>query len=149
MIDGVILTPLKRIPDERGTVMHMLRRDDPHFREFGEVYFSTAYPGVVKAWHWHQRMTLNYAVPVGMIKMVIYDDREGSPTRGELNELFVGQQNYCLVTVPPMLWNGWKCIGESMAMVCNCATIVHDPGGMKRKDPRTPDIPYDWARVDR
>ena len=81
-IDGVRVTPLRRIPDERGAVLHMLREDDEHFERFGEIYFSTVYPGVVKGWHLHREMTLNYAVPMGMVKLVCYDDREGSPTRG-------------------------------------------------------------------
>ena len=81
VIDGVLVVPLRRIVDERGMVMHMLRRTDPHFQEFGEIYFSTVRPGVVKAWHLHDRMTLNYVVLKGMIKFVCYDDREGSDTR--------------------------------------------------------------------
>jgi dTDP-4-dehydrorhamnose 3,5-epimerase len=144
-IDGVIVTPLAQIPDERGKVMHMLRADDPHFRQFGEIYFSTAYPGVIKAWHYHHRMTINYAVPWGMIKMVIYDDRPDSPTRGRLQELFIGESSYVLVTVPPHVWNGFKCIGDKMCIVANCATIVHDPAEMDRLDPFSPKIPYDWS----
>ena len=83
LIEGVRVVPLKQIPDERGKVMHMLRADDPHFERFGEIYFSTVYAGVVKGWHLHERMTINYAVPVGAIKLVLFDDREGSPTRGQ------------------------------------------------------------------
>ncbi len=90
MIKGVAVHPLRRIPDERGMVMHMLRADAPHFERFGEIYFSTIYPNVVKGWHLHRRMTLNYAVVSGMIKLVLYDDREDSPTRSEVMELFVG-----------------------------------------------------------
>ena len=144
-IDGVRITPLRRIPDERGAVLHMLRCDAEHFERFGEVYFSTVHPGAIKAWHLHQEMTLNYAVPVGMIKMVLYDDREASPTRGTLQELFVGELDYCLVTVPPLVWNGFKGIGAGPALVANCATVPHSPTEIVRADPFTPDIPYDWA----
>ena len=144
MIDGVIVTPLWQIPDERGKVMHMLRSDAPHFRAFGEIYFSCVYPGAVKAWHIHRRMTLNYAVPHGRIKFVLYDDRDGSPTRGEVQELFLGPENYCLVTVPPMVWNGFKGIGDEMAIVANCASIPHDPDEIGRRDPADSAIPYDW-----
>lgn len=144
MIDGVAVRPLRRIPDERGTVMHMLRADDPHFERFGEIYFSTVYPGVVKGWHRHQRMTLNYAVVHGTVKLVLYDDRAGSKTRGELMELFVGDANYALVTVPPMVWNGFKGIATAPAIVANCATIPHDPTEIERLDPATPTIPYRW-----
>ena len=100
MIDGVRVVPLKRIPDERGTVMHMLRASDPHFRGFGEIYFSVVYPGVVKGWHLHQRMVLNYAVPHGRIKFVLFDPRPDSATRGQVQELFLGPDHYCLVQVP-------------------------------------------------
>ena len=144
MIDGVRLSPLRRIPDERGTVMHMLRADGPSFDRFGEIYFSTVYQGVVKGWHLHQRMTINYAVPVGTIKLVIFDDREGSPTKGELQELFIGEANYALVTIPPLVWNGFKGIGSPYSLVANCATIPHDPGEVERLDPFSPKIPYDW-----
>lgn len=144
-IAGVRITPLRKIPDERGVVMHMLRADQAHFQRFGEIYFSGVYPGVVKAWHLHKAMTLNYAVPVGTIKLVLYDDRADSPTRGQLMELFIGEVNYCLVTVPPRIWNGFKGIGEHMALVANCATLPHDPQEMERRAPADSGIPYDWA----
>ncbi len=144
MIDGVRATPLRQIGDERGKVMHMLRADAPHFVSFGEIYFSTVFPGVVKGWHVHKRMILNYAVPHGRIKFVLYDDRDGSPTRGEVNEFFLGPDNYQLVTVPPLVWNGFKGIGTEMAIVANCASIPHDPAEIDRLDPEDPRIPYDW-----
>jgi dTDP-4-dehydrorhamnose 3,5-epimerase len=144
-IEGLVVTPLRRIPDERGAVFHMLRCDAEHFEGFGEMYFSMVHPGAIKAWHLHREMTLNYAVPVGMIKMVLFDDREGSPTRGVLQELFVGELDYCLVTVPPFVWNGFKGVGTTSALVANCATVPHSADEIVRADPFTPDIPYDWA----
>jgi dTDP-4-dehydrorhamnose 3,5-epimerase len=146
LIDGVIVHSLKQIPDDRGTVMHMLRATDPHFAGFGEVYFSTVYPGVVKGWHLHRRMIINYAVPHGRIKLVLFDDREGSRTRGTLEELYVGDGNYVLVQVPPLVWNGFKGIGIDVAIVANCASIVHDPDEIVRLDPMNNDvIRYDWS----
>jgi dTDP-4-dehydrorhamnose 3,5-epimerase len=145
VIEGVEVRPLRRIPDERGMVMHMLRADDPHFAAFGEIYFSVVERGAVKAWHLHRRMTINYAVPFGRIKLVVYDDRDGSATRGQLEEIFLGEANYALVTVPPNVWNGFKGIGEHRAIVANCATTPHDPGETVRLDPFSGDIPYDWA----
>jgi len=144
-IHDVTVTPLRRIPDERGAVFHMLREDSPVFERFGEIYFSVAYPGVVKGWHVHRQMTLNYAVPVGMVKLVCYDDRRDSPTRGAVQELHVGELNYVLVTIPPLVWNGFKGEGSQTALVANCATIPHDPGEIDRVDPFENDIPYDWA----
>ncbi|MDA2928577.1 dTDP-4-dehydrorhamnose 3,5-epimerase family protein [Acidobacteria bacterium AH-259-O06] len=145
MIEGVIVTPLRQILDERGKVMHMLRVGDPAFQQFGEIYFSCVYPDAIKGWHIHKEMTLNYAVPHGHIKFVLYDERPESPTCGEVQELFLGPDNYCLVTVPPMIWNGFKGIGVEMAVVANCATIPHDPDKIGRRDPFDPAIPYDWA----
>ena len=145
MIEGVRITPLRQIPDERGKVMHMLRADDPHFDRFGEIYFSTVYQGVVKGWHLHERMTINYAVPVGAIKLVLFDDREGSPTQGELQEVFLGDGNYALVTVPPLVWNGFKGIAAPYSVVANCATIPHDPTEIRRMDPFSTKIRYDWG----
>jgi dTDP-4-dehydrorhamnose 3,5-epimerase len=123
----------------------MLRRDDPGFAQFGEIYFSLVYPGVVKGWHIHSRMTLNYAVPVGMIKLVCYDDREDSPTRGAVQELHFGELNYALVTIPPQVWNGFKGVGAVPALVANCASEPHDPEEIARIDPCSVEIPYDWA----
>jgi len=144
-IDGVVVSPLARIADERGTILHMLRADAPHFLGFGEIYFSTVYPGAIKGWHIHHTMTLNYAVPVGRIKLVLYDDRPAAPSRGVLEEHFLGEDNYVLITVPPMVWNGFKGIGTSTAVVANCASIPHDPSEIERRDPFDPSIPYDWA----
>jgi dTDP-4-dehydrorhamnose 3,5-epimerase len=145
MIDGVYVKPLRQIGDERGKVMHMLRADDPQFEKFGEIYFSVVYPGAIKAWHLHKEMALNYACPVGNIKFVLYDDREGSKTRGELMELFTGPDDYKLIHVPPLVWNGFKGVGTVPALVANCATIGHTKDEIVRLDPLAGKIPYDWA----
>ena len=144
-IDGIVVRPLKRISDERGSIFHMLRADDENFSGFGEIYFSMVYPGVVKGWHFHERMTLNYAVPIGMIKMVCFDDRSDSSTRGNIMEIVLGDLNYCLVTVPIGIWNGFKGIGTTPALVANCASIPHDPTEITRLDPIDNSIPYDWS----
>lgn len=145
MIDGVKITPLHQIFDERGKVMHMLSKESPVFEEFGEIYFSCTHPGVVKAWHLHKEMTLNYAVIHGEIKFVLYDDRLGSLTRGEIQELFISPENYMLVTVPPMVWNGFKSVGPNTSIVANCATMPHNPEEIERKRVDDPHIPYTWA----
>jgi dTDP-4-dehydrorhamnose 3,5-epimerase len=149
MIDGVVIKPLRQVLDERGKIMHMLRNDDPEFEAFGEIYFSGVYPGAIKGWHLHRRMTLNYAVPFGSIKLVLYDDRPLSNTRGELMEIFTGPDNYCLIRIPPDVWNGFKGVGTTPAIVANCSTIPHDPREIERLDPHDPSIPYKWERVDR
>lgn len=145
LIDGVIIKKLDRIPDERGAVYHMMRADDDIFEKFGEIYFSVVYPGVVKGWHIHERMTLNYAVVKGMIKLVLYDDRIGSKTRGNLMEISTGDLNYLLIKIPPHIWNGFKGIGVEPSIVANCSTLPHDPNEIKRLDPKSGKIPYDWG----
>ena len=145
MIEGVSIRPLRQFADERGKVMHMLRRDDGWYERFGEIYFSVVYPGVVKGWHLHKKMTLNYAVVSGAVKLVLYDDRESSNSLGEVQEIFLGGENYSLVTIPPLIWNGFKGIGVAPATVANCSTEPHDPGEIVRCDPFTKDIPYDWS----
>ena len=145
MIDGVIVNSLKQIADERGKVMHMMRDDSEGFVGFGEIYFSCVYPEAIKGWHIHKKMTLNYTVPQGAIKFVLFDDRSGSPTKGEVQEIFLGPDNYCRVTVPPMIWNGFKGIGTETAIVANCASIAHDPDEIDRRDPFDSRIPYDWG----
>ena len=144
MIEGVVVTPLRQIFDERGKVMHMLREDSPVFSKFGEIYFSCTHPGVVKAWHLHKEMTLNYAVIYGEIKFVLFDDRPGSPTRGEVQELFISPENYLLVTVPPQIWNGFKSVGTQTAIVANCATLPHNADEIERRSAFDTSIPYEW-----
>jgi dTDP-4-dehydrorhamnose 3,5-epimerase len=144
MIEGVQVVPLARIPDERGTIYHMLRSSDPHFQQFGEIYFSTAYRGVIKGWHRHREMTLNYACIFGRIKLVLYDARETSPTRGKLMEVFLGPDNYSLAVIPPEIWTGFKGMSDPFAIVANCCTHPHDPSRSTRLSPFDPSIPYDW-----
>jgi dTDP-4-dehydrorhamnose 3,5-epimerase len=144
MIDGVIVTPLRQIHDERGKVMHMLREDSPVFQRFGEIYFSCVEPGAVKAWHRHRKLTLNYAVVIGKIKFVLHDDRQDSTTCGETQEFILSPENYQLVTVPPLIWNGFKGVGDRMAIVANCATLPHDPQEVERLPPFDERIAYDW-----
>lgn len=145
MIDGVQIISKRQIPDERGVIMHMLKNTDVEFETFGEVYFSGINPGTIKAWHIHKKMTLNYAVPVGQIKLVLFDGRSESPTYGEVQEIFLGASNYALVVVPPLVWNGFKGLGTEMSLLANCSSIPHDPDEIKRLDPFTTEIPYDWA----
>lgn len=145
MIHGVRVVPRVRIPDERGTILPMLKATDPEFLGFGEIYFSTVYPGVVKGWHRHGEMTLNYVCVAGRIKLVLFDDREGSPTRGEIMERFLGPDDYSLVQIPPGVWNGFKGLGRDAAIVANCCTHPHDPSRTTRLDPFDNDIPYDWG----
>ena len=145
MIDGVNVVPLKKNVDERGMIMHMLKATDEHYLEFGEIYFSCGYPGVVKAWHIHKEMTLSNCVIVGMVKLVLYDGRANSPTKGELMELFIGEHNYCLVQIPPGITNGYKAYGDKMAILANCATMPHDREELIYIDPFDNDVPYDWS----
>lgn len=144
MIEGVILTPLKQILDERGKVMHMLRKDDVVFKKFGEIYFSCVHSGIIKGWHLHKKMILNYAVIYGKIKLVLFDDRKNSKTRGQTNELFLGPENYQLVTIPPNIWNAFQGLGTETSIVANCSTITHDAKEIVGLDPYDKKIPYKW-----
>lgn len=144
MIAGVRISPLTQFHDERGKVMHMLREDSPLFERFGEIYFSTVHPGAIKAWHKHRKMTLNYAVIMGEIKFVLFDDRPSSPTRGVVQEVFISPENYSLVTVPPLIWNGFKAIGSGSAIVANCSTLPHDPAEIERLEAFSKEVPYSW-----
>lgn len=147
MIAGVRVKPLRVIPDERGRLMEILRADDELFEKFGQVYMTTAYPGVVKAWHYHKLQTDNIAVLKGMVKLVLYDPRKDSPTRGEVNEFFLGEHNPQLVQIPKLVLHGFKCVGAEEAIVINCPTEVYryDTPDEFRLDPFSPEVPYDWA----
>jgi dTDP-4-dehydrorhamnose 3,5-epimerase len=145
VIDGVKVVALRQIADERGKIMHMLRVGDPHFSRFGEIYFSCAWPGVIKAWHIHQSMTINNAVISGRAKRAMYDLRPDSPTRGALQEVFFGEDNYVLVQIPPGIANGYKAYGDKLVILANCASEPHRPEEMLRLPYNDPAIPYDWT----
>jgi dTDP-4-dehydrorhamnose 3,5-epimerase len=145
VIEGVNVVPLRQIVDERGKIMHMLKATDPHFVGFGEIYFSCAWPGTIKAWHIHQTMTVSNAVISGRAKLVLYDIRPDSPTHGELQEIFLGEDNYVLVQIPPGIANGYKAYGDKLVILANCASEPHDPDEMLRIDYDAPTIPYDWS----
>jgi len=150
MIDGVKTKKLKVIPDERGRLMEILRRDDDLFRGFGQVYMTTTYPGVVKAWHKHEKQKDNIACLAGMIKMALYDGRPGSATLGEVNEFYLGVHNPLLVQVPAGIYHGWMCVSGEEAVIVNIPTETYDYGSPdeQRLDPHTRDIPYEWKRKD-
>ena len=149
MIDGVIIRKLEKIPDERGTIMHGVKNTNlPN--EFGEVYFKKLYFGVVNGWHIHETLNLNYICVDGMIKLVLYDDRENSKTYKEIQEIFIGDDNYCMVHIPPGVANGSKGMSEPYSLLCNIASESHDPDlEYTRIDPHKNTIPYSWGRIDR
>jgi dTDP-4-dehydrorhamnose 3,5-epimerase len=149
VIDGVSTQKLRLIPDERGRLMEILRSDWPVFKKFGQVYMTTNYPGVVKAWHYHRKQTDMVACVKGMVKLVLFDGREGSPTHREVNEFFVGEHNPTLVVIPPGVYHGWKCISESESVVINCPDELFDyeHPDEHRAPYDDPNIPYDWDIV--
>ncbi len=147
-IDGVVVEPRKKIPDERGTIMHGVRADQL-LNPFGEVYFKKLNFGVVNGWHTHETLYLNYLCIEGMIKLVLYDMRENSATHGIVQELFIGDDNHCMVHIPPGIANGSKGLSNPYAIMCNVASQAHDPSlKYLRIDPHSGEIPYDWARRD-
>ncbi len=150
MIAGVKSKKLKVIPDERGRLMEMLRGDDELFVKFGQAYMTTAYPGVVKAWHYHKKQVDNFVVVKGMMKIVLYDSRKESSTYGEVNEFFLGDHNPMLLQIPAYVYHGFKCISDQEAMVINIPTEVYnyqEPDEYRLAAHGT-EIPYDWARKD-
>ena len=150
MIDGVTVKKLRVIPDERGRLMEILRCDDAQFKGFGQVYMTVAYPGVVKGWHYHKKQYDNMAVVRGMMKIVLYDSRDHSPTRGEVNVIFAGEHNPVLVHIPPLVFHGFKCISTEEAMVVNTPSesYNYEEPDEFRVPPHDNDIPYDWGRKD-
>lgn len=151
MIEGVTITKLRVIPDERGRLMEMLRSDDPEFARFGQVYLTTAYPGVVKGWHWHKKQIDNMIVVAGMMKIVLHDRRSDSPTKGETMEICAGEHNPVRIRIPAGVCHGFMCVSPVEALVVNVPTEVYrydDPDEF-RIDPHSGEIPYDWRRKDR
>ncbi len=150
MIQGVRTKALKVIPDERGRVMEILRSDDDLFTKFGQVYLTTTYPQVVKAWHYHKVQADHIAAIRGMIKLVLYDSRPASPTQGEINEFYIGVHQPLLVQVPPGIYHGWKCVSEEEAIIINIPTepYRYEKPDEYRLPPHGNEVPYDWSRKD-
>ncbi|MBA7527402.1 hypothetical protein ES705_19578 [subsurface metagenome] len=149
MIEGVKIKKLRVIPDERGWLMEILRTDDELFEKFGQVYITTAYPDVVKAWHYHKKQTDNFTCIKGMMKVALYDAREDSPTYKEVNEFFVGEKNPVLISVPPMVYHGFKAIGTETAYFLSVPTLPYnyEEPDEYRLPPDTKEIPYDWGLI--
>jgi dTDP-4-dehydrorhamnose 3,5-epimerase len=149
-IHGVRTKPLRVLPDERGWLMEILRADETEFfSKFGQVYVSATYPGVVKAWHYHKKQVDHFACVAGMVKLVLIDTREDSPTRGAVNEFFLGVHNPMLVQVPNLVYHGWKCISTEPSLVVNIPTEPYrhaDPDEYRIEPHGT--LPYDWTRKD-
>lgn len=150
LIEGVKTKTMKVIPDERGWLMEILRADETSlFTAFGQAYLSATYPGVVKAWHYHREQVDNFACVSGMVKLVLIDTREGSPTNGAVNEFFLGSQNPTLVQVPNLVYHGWKCISLEPSLVVNIPNIPYnykEPDEYRLEPHGT--LPYDWTRKD-
>ena len=144
MIEDVIITRLKVIKDDRGKVMHMLRNDSPVFKNFGEIYFSTINFNSIKAWHLHKEATLNYVCVKGKVKLVLYDDRKNSSTRGKIKEYDLSPEDYYLITIPPNIWNGFKGLDKGESIIANCLTLPHNEKEMVRKDPGDKNFNYKW-----
>lgn len=145
-IEGLEVIELRQIADPRGAVLHMLRCDAPDFTRFGECYFSEVQPGAVKAWKRHRVQTQNLAVPIGRVRLVIYDDRAGSSSWGTVRTMELGRPDaYLRVRIPPGLWYGFACISKIPALVSNCADLPHDPAESEMLPNDDPSMPYDWA----
>ena len=144
MIHDVKITPLKIISDDRGKVMHMLRNDNPIFHSFGEIYFSTIYKDSIKAWHLHKESTLNYACIKGSVKLVLFDERPESPSKGKYQEINLSPENYFLVTIPPNIWNGFKGLYKPESIIANCLNLPHNEKEMVRKDHSDKKFNYKW-----
>jgi dTDP-4-dehydrorhamnose 3,5-epimerase len=148
LIDGVNTKYLKVIPDERGWLMEILRCDDDVFEKFGQVYFTAAYPGVVKGWHLHKIQKDNLVCVNGMIKVAIYDGRNISSTYGELNEFFIGEKNPMMINIPTHVYHGFQALGDETAMCINISThpYNYDKPDEYRLEPDTDKIPYNWNK---
>lgn len=144
MIHDIKITPLKIISDDRGKVMHMLRTDTNIFKQFGEIYFSTIYNKAIKGWHLHKESFLNYTCIKGEVKLVLFDDRNDSPSKNKFQEIILSPKNYCLITIPPNIWNGFKGLDKEESIIANCLTIAHNEKEMIRKDPFDKKFNYQW-----
>ena len=143
-IEGIKISPLKIISDDRGSVMHMIRNDSQVFKKFGEIYFSTIFEGKIKAWHLHKEATLNYVCVYGKVKLVLFDERKTSKTFGKYQELILTLENYSLITIPPNIWNGFKGCNDQFSIIANCLNLPHNEKEMVRLDVKDNRFEYHW-----
>ena len=150
MIEGVKIRKLRLIPDERGYLMEMMRTDWEEYEKFGQVYITAVYPGVVKGWHYHKIQSDHFICVAGMAKVVLYDSREGSPTKGEINEYFIGSLNPAMLKIPPGVMHGFKGISQETTLIVNVPTELYNyqQPDEYRLPAHTDQIPYDWSRKD-
>ena len=148
LIDGVFIKKLVVYPDERGRLFEIMRSDDSFFKKFGQVYVTTAYPGVIKAWHFHKIQTDHFVCILGNARLVLYDPRESSPTKGQINEFALGPENLLLIVIPPNVYHGFQCISKDEAIMINIPTEPYNPGDLDeyRLDYCSPDVPYQWPK---
>lgn len=146
MIQDVKIIKKNIISDDRGKIIHMLRNDDKNFVKFGEIYFSYVYPKKIKAWHLHKIMTLNYVSVFGKIKLVLYDDRPESSTKGKIQEIILSNENHLLVSIPPLIWNGFTSADNNLAVLANCSDIPHDKSEIIRLNFNDKKFPYTWRK---
>ncbi len=145
-IEGIEITKLKIISDHRGSVMHMLRNDSKVFEKFGEIYFSTVTKNGIKAWHLHKEATLNYVCVKGVVKLVLFDDRDLSSTKGKYQEFILSPKNYFLITIPPNIWNGFKNLDNEESIIANCLNIPHNEKEMVRESHDSKNFNFDWTK---
>lgn len=128
LVDGLVVTPLKVVADERGDVKRGLRASESEFVGFGELYFSSVRQGVVKGWKKHLRMHSNLIVIQGAIRFVLFDDRPNSPTCGNTSSIVVSSvENYARITIPPNVWLAFQGLQSGTNQLVNLASIEHDP----------------------
>ncbi|HDL09885.1 MAG TPA: dTDP-4-dehydrorhamnose 3,5-epimerase [Candidatus Omnitrophica bacterium] len=151
MIVGVKVKELKFYLDDRGRLLEILRADDKLFKKFGQVYITTIYPGIIKAWHLHKKQTDNLCCIKGNVKLVLYDNRKNSRSFSQIMEFAMGEARPMIVQVPPGVYHGIKCIGNEEAIVLNVPDYPynHKKPDEYRLDPYSKEIAYDWSRVNR
>lgn len=148
MIEGVKVKNLRIIPDNRGKLMEMLRCDDDVYEQFGQVYFTTALPGVIKAWHHHKQQADNFICVAGRAKVVLYDAREDSSTYKQINEFYLSLEEPKLIHIPKGVYHGFKCVSSVECMIINVITRVYDYQNPDeyRLDAFDSGVGYDWNK---
>ena len=146
MIEGVKITKLKILRDHTGSVLTMLRSDSKVYESFGEIYFSTIFYNSIKAWHFHKKAVLNYACIKGKVKLILYDDRKNSKSFGKYDEYILTPKKYFLITIPPLIWSGFKGLNQQESIIANCINLPHDEKEMIRKDHDDKYFKYNWNK---
>ena len=146
LIQDVQVKELRRISDDRGYLMEMLRSDWPEFEAFAQSYVTACYPGAVKAWRYHKKQWDHFVCVQGIARVALYDPRKNSSSKGSVNEFRLDASPPVLMKIPPFVYHDFSAEGGQTTLIVNFPTELYNYENPDeyRVPYDDPSIPYDW-----